>query len=307
MSGIIAILIAYFIWGAAPPIFKYVLTDIPPFTLAFIRFFVAGLIFIPFMMRNGHALKGKYLLHIILGGIWGISINVAFFFLGLQLAPSINVHIIGSLAPIVLYILSLVILKERAHPQIVKGMIISLLGAAVIVFAPILKAGIIHDTSYSVSSQIMGNAFFVLSMLGAVLIVIHTKKIAAKVDAFTITGIQFLVGAISFFPFMLNELQTWSFSQLTGVSWIGILYGVFFSSALAYFLHNYAIAKISAQQIGIYGYIMPIIAVIVAIPLLKEYPDVFFLLGAVLVFIGMFISERHPHYRKMHRRLHKVN
>jgi len=304
MSGIIAILIANLIWGAAPPIFKYVLTDIPPFTLGFIRFFFAALIFLPLMMRNIRKLKGKYLFHIILGGIWGISINVAFFFLGLQLAPSINVHIIGSLAPIVLYILSLVILKEKAHPQIIKGMLISLLGAAVIVFAPILKAEITHDTSYSISSQIMGNAFFILSMLGAVFIVIHTKKIVAKVDVFTITGIQFLVGAISFFPFMLNELQTWSFSQLTGVSWIGILYGVFFSSALAYYLHNYALKKIPAQQIGIYGYIMPVVAVIVAIPLLKEYPDAFFIVGSILVFLGMFISERHPHYKKLHKKLH---
>ncbi len=307
MPGVIAILIANLIWGAAPPIFKYVLTDIPPFTLGFIRFFVAGLIFLPFIMRNGHALKGKYLFHIILGGIWGISINVAFFFLGLQLAPSINVHIIGSLAPIVLYILSLVILKANAHPQIIKGMVISLLGAFIIVFAPILQAEITHDTSYSIPSQIMGNAFFIFSMLGAVFMVIHTKKVVQKVDPLSITGIQFLVGAISFFPLMLNELKTWSFSELTGVSWIGILYGIFLSSALAYYFHNYALKRIPAQQIGIYGYIMPVVAVIVAIPLLKEYPDVFFIVGAAFVFLGMFISERHPHYQKLHKRLHKVN
>jgi len=304
MSGTIAILIANLIWGAAPPIFKYVLTDIPPFTLGFIRVFFAALIFLPLMMRNAKNLKGKYLFHIIFGGIWGISINVAFFYLGLRLAPSINVHIIGSLAPIVLYILSLVILKEKAHPQIIKGMAISLLGAVIIVFAPILKAEITHDASYSIGSQLLGNAFFILSMLGAVFMVIHTKKIAAKVDVFTITGIQFFVGAISFFPFMLNELKTWTFSELTSVSWIGILYGVFFSSALAYYLHNFALRRIPAQQFGIYGYIMPVIAVIVAIPLLHEYPDLFFIVGAVFVFLGMFISERHPHYQKLHKKLH---
>ncbi|OGK12858.1 hypothetical protein A3A93_05100 [Candidatus Roizmanbacteria bacterium RIFCSPLOWO2_01_FULL_38_12] len=305
MPGVLAILIANLIWGVAPPIFKFVLTDIPPFTLGFIRFFVAGLIFVPFILKNGRSLKGKYLMHIIFGGIWGISINVAFFFLGLKLAPSINVHIIGSLGPIVLYILSLIILKEKAHPQIIKGMLISLLGAVIIVFAPIIQAGIKHDTTYSISSQIIGNIFFIMSMLGAVFMIIHIKKVAAKVDTSTITGIQFFVGAISFLPFMLNELKTWSFSELTSVSWIGILYGIFLSSALAYYLHNFAIKKIPAQQIGIYGYIMPVVAVIVAIPLLKEYPDLFFIVGAAFVFLGMFISERHPHYQKLHKRLHQ--
>src|SRR3989344_7622828 len=127
MQGTIAILIAYVIWGSAPPIFKFALTDIPPFTLAFIRFFIGGLFFIPFMIHTKSKLKGKYLMHIVLGGIWGISVNVAFFFLGLNLAPSINVHIIGALGPLVLYILSLIILKEKPHPQIIKGMFICLL------------------------------------------------------------------------------------------------------------------------------------------------------------------------------------
>lgn len=299
MSGTIAILIAYVIWGAAPPIFKFALTDIPPFTLAFIRFFIGGLFFIPFIIHTKSKLNGKYLMHIILGAIWGISINVAFFFLGLNLAPSINVHIIGSLGPLVLYILSLVILKEKPHPQIIKGMLICLLGVAFIVFAPIIKAGIDHDVSYSVSSYILGNVFFILSMLGAVFMIIHTKKLSGKVDVFTITSIQFFVGALSFLPFMLSELNTWSFAELTGISWVGILYGIFFSSVIAYFAHTYAISKISAQQIGVFSYIMPVVAVLVAIPLLGEFPDIFFVIGAVLIFVGVFVSERHPHFRKI--------
>ena len=303
MSGTIAILIAYIIWGAAPPIFKFALTDIPPFTLAFIRFFIGGLFFIPFIIHTKSKLNGKYLMHIILSGIWGTSIAVAFFFLGLNLAPSINVHIIGSLGPLVLYILSLIILKEKPHPQIIKGMFICLLGAVFIVFAPIIKAGITHDSSYSIPSYILGNLFYLLSMLGSVFMIIHTKKISGKVDTFTITGIQFFVGALSFLPFMLTELKSWSFSELTGISWVGILYGIFFSSVIAYIAHTYAISKISAQQIGVFSYIMPVIAVLVAIPLLHVYPDFFFIVGSIFVFIGMFISERHGHYRKIHAKI----
>ena len=52
MSGILAILIANIIWGAAPPVFKYALEGIPPFILAFIRFFSASLIFLPFIFKG---------------------------------------------------------------------------------------------------------------------------------------------------------------------------------------------------------------------------------------------------------------
>ncbi len=305
MVAILSVLLANIIWGAASPIFKYALHDIPPFTLAFIRFFFAGLLFVPFMMKSISHIKEKYMLHIVLGGFWGVSVNVAFFFLGLNLAPSINAPMIGALAPLALYVLSLFILKEKAHPQVIKGMLISFTGAIIIVFAPLLTSKITHASQYSISSQIMGNIFFLLAMIGGVLLVIHTKKVAEKVDFITITGIQFFVGAITFLPFMFNELQTWSFSALTKSSWVGIIYGIFFSSALAYVTHNYAIKKLSAQQIGIYNYIMPVIAVIVAIPLLGEYPDIFFIIGSIFVLVGIIVSERHPHLQKMHKKLHE--
>ncbi|HRN69679.1 MAG TPA: DMT family transporter [Candidatus Woesebacteria bacterium] len=305
MLAIFALIIANVIWGAASPIFKYALTDMPPFTLAFIRFFFAGLIFLPFISRKIHHIKGKYLMHVIVGGIWGVSINVAFFFQGLNLVSSINAPIIGAMGPLVLYVLSLFILKEKPHPQIMKGILFALTGVLIIVFAPLLRSPITHASEYSITSQIMGNTFFILAMLGAALHVIHTKKVANKVDPITLTGIQFFVGAISFLPFMIAELQTWSFSSLTQSSWIGIIYGIFFSSALGYVSQNYAIKKLPAQKVGIFSYMMPVVAVIVAMPLLGEYPDIFFLFGTLFVVVGIFISEKNPSLHNIEKKLHK--
>lgn len=303
MLAIFALIIANIIWGAASPIFKYALHDIPPFTLAFIRFFFAGFIFLPFLLKKMNKIKGKYMVHIILGGIWGVSVNVAFFFMGLNLTSSINAPIIGALGPLVLYILSLMILKEKPHPQIVKGMLFAFAGVIIIVFAPLFGSfgGLVFQNA--THAEITGNLFFILAMIGAVLHVIHTKKVADHVDPMTITGIQFFIGSFPFIPFMINELHDWSFTSLTTGSWVGILYGIFLSSAVGYFAHNYAIKKLPAQKVGIFGYMMPVIAVIVAIPLLGEYPDIFFIIGSLFVLGGIIISERHPHLHKIHKKL----
>lgn len=300
MSGVIAILIATIIWGAAPAIFKYSLTDIPPFTLAFIRFFGAGILFLPFMIRHGKILSAGEIKNILFGGLWGISINIAFFFLGLQLAPSINVHLIGSLGPILLYFLSLSMLGEKPHPQIIKGMLISLLGTIAIILGPFIENLQVGSLNTNATQTILGNMFFIMSTLGAVLIVVYTKKVSVSVDTYLLTGMQFLFGAMTFAPFMMYELQSWSFQSLTFSSWVGIIYGTIFSSAIAYFAHNYALTKISAQELGLYSYLMPVIGVFVAIPLLGEYPDRYFMAGALLIFLGIFISERH---QKKHRSL----
>ncbi|MFA9289178.1 MAG: DMT family transporter [Weeksellaceae bacterium] len=305
MPGIIAILIANLIWGAAPPIFKFGLQDIPPFTLAFIRFFGAGLIFLPFALKYHKPLNGDQLKNITLGGIWGISINIAFFFAGLPLAPSINVHIISALGPLVLYILSLALLKEKPHSEVLKGIMLSLVGVCVIVFAPLIRGQISAAPALAVGPMLMGNLFFALSMLGAVMITIYTKKIKPEVHPLVLTTYQFFIGSIPFIPFMLRELQTWSFTQLTPENWLVVGYGMILSSGVAYVAHNYAVTRLTAQEIGVFTYMMPVVAVLVAIPLLGEYPDMFFVIGAICVIIGMIFSQRHPHYREVRKKLKK--
>ena len=294
MSGFIAILTATIVWGAGSPIFKYSLSDIPPFTLAFIRFFTAAFIFLPLAVSHYKKMTPKLWWHLIMGAFWGISLNVAFFFLGLQLAPSINATIIGSIGPILLYVLSLRLLREKPHPQIIHGMMISLIGVLIIILAPIIKSTQFHTlTAQAGWNTFLGNLCFIGAMIGGIMFTIDNKQLAGKVHPYTVTGFQFVIGSLAFVPFMFNELQTWSFQQLTDKSWVGIIYGVFFSSALAYFAQNYALTKLSAQQVGMFTYIMPVAAVVVAIPLLGEYPDLFFMLGAATVFLGILIGERH--------------
>ncbi|QQS43429.1 EamA family transporter [Candidatus Roizmanbacteria bacterium] len=293
MSGIIAILTATIIWGAGSPIFKYALSDIPPFTLAFIRFFTASFIFLPLAVSHYKKMTPKLWWHLIMGAFWGISVNVSFFFLGLQLSPSINATIISSIGPILLYVLSLRLLKEKPHPQIIRGMVISLLGVLIIILAPLIKSTQLHMlTEQAGFSAFLGNLCFIAAMIGGIMITIDNKQLAGKVHPYTVTGFQFLIGSLAFVPFMFYELQSWSFQELTDKSWIGILYGVFLSSALAYFAQNYALTKLSAQKVGMFTYIMPVAAVLVAVPLLGEYPDIFFMLGAAAVFVGILVGER---------------
>jgi drug/metabolite transporter (DMT)-like permease len=90
-----------------------------------------------------------------------------------------------------------------------------------------------------------------------------------------------------FVPFVLGEIQNISVDDFTFRSWIGIIYGIFFSSALAYFANNYALTKMSASKIGMFHYVMPIASLLVAVPLLGEMPDVFFIVGSILVAIGV--------------------
>ncbi|MEX1052604.1 MAG: DMT family transporter [Patescibacteria group bacterium] len=287
MNPIIALIIANIIWGAGAPIFKLALTNVPPFLFVFLRFFIAALLLIPFVLKEqGGFLKIRDYKNLFLAGFFGVTLHISTYFLGLIKTQSINAPIIASASPVFLFFLSVIFLKEKVNFKVLYGMFLSLVGVLVIVFAPIFRKGLI-DFGASIEGNtllIMSTIFFIISAL------IH-KKILNKVRPYTVAFWTFLFGSLPIIPLVINELQTWSITQLNFFGAFGIIYGIFLNTVLAYALYYYGMSKIRAQEVGTFFYIDPVIAILIAIPLLGEFPDKFFAIGTFLVFLGLYLSQ----------------
>ena len=241
----------------------------------------------------------RHLFEICLGAFFGITINIAFFFLALPKTNSINAPIIGSSQPIFLFIFSVFFLKEKVRKKVLLGILIAFMGVLMIILSPLLLN---HGTTILQKEVALeGNIFLVIASIGSILYTIITKKVLEHVNCTVTTYLGFLFGSLTFIPFMFVELQKWSFSQLDIQGWVGIIFGAFFSSALAYGLFMYGISKIDAQEVGIFTYIDPVIAVLLAIPLLGEYPTPIFFIGSVCIFAGIVIAEGRLHWHPLHR------
>lgn len=295
MNPILALIIANVIWGAASPIFKFALTNVPPFTLAFLRFFIAGIIFIPLVIGKWQKLEMRDWFKLILLGFFGISLNISFYFLGLRMTESINAPIIASSGPVIIYILSILFLKEKIKFKKTVGMAIGLIGVLVIIFSPF-----IIDGKKIAMGEINGNIFFFIATMGAVLQTVFARDIMKKVNVFQASVVTFFFGALTFTPFLFNEFRTWGFQDLNINGWTGIIFGAVFSSAIGYGLFYYGLRKIEAGDAGIFTYIDPVTAVIIAIPLLHEYPSVLYFFGSILVFGGIYLAEGRIHWHPFH-------
>ncbi len=283
-KAILALIIANMIWGAASPIFKWSLTNIPPFTLAFLRFSIASFLLFPFSYKN-LAIKQKDILSIAGIGFFGVFINISFFFLGLNLAPSINAPMIASSGPIVLIFLSILFLREKPKHKLIVGTLISLIGVLVIITRPFLETG-------TTNGALVGNIFFLIATIGAVLHALLSKELLEKYPPAVVTFWSFIVGSILFIPFFLKEAADPLFlTNLDIRAIVGIFFGALLSSALAYFLYEWAIKKIAVNEIGIFTYIDPVVAILIAIPLLGEEITPAYVLGSAFVFLGIFFAE----------------
>lgn len=291
-GAILALICANLIWGAAPPIFKWALADVGPFTLAFLRFGIAALVFLPITWGN-YKIQRKDILKVIFMGLLGITINISFFFMGLELAPSINASLIGSAGPIFIIIGSFLFLKEIPRKRVIIGAIIGLLGVFLLILIPFFKSG----------SQLapLGNLFYVLSLLGAVGQTLLARRVMTRYLAVTIAFWSFIIGTLTFFPFFINEvLRNGFLPNITVQGATGIIFGGFLSSALAYYLYYYALRYLQAAEVSIFVYMDPLITILIAYPLLGEIPDLTFGIGALLVFGGIFIAEGRLHYHPLH-------
>ena len=231
-QAILALIIANLIWGAASPIFKWSLTSISPFILAFLRFFLASIILLPFAYKEFKQIKLQLLPKIAIFTLLGVTFNISFYFLGLKLAPSINAAIIASIQPFILVLMGAWFLKENITRREVIAAVVSFLGILVIIIAPLVSDG------YKAEMFLIGNLFFLLATMGAIGHALVSKKVLNKDILLGVTFISFFIGSVTFLPFAFYEhLQNPMWYLNLGVpGYVGIVYGSVFSSALAYWL-----------------------------------------------------------------------
>lgn len=293
-KAILALILANIIWGAAAPIFKWALENIEPFTLAFLRFALATLIIIPFLKVNELKIQKDDILKIFLLAFSGVTINIGFFFLALTLTASINAPIIASSAPIFIIIGSIFLLREHPGMRKIIGGIIGLMGVLTIVLLPVLENGI--------DGSIFGNIFLIVATIASVLHVITLKELTPKYSPLSLVFWTFSIGALTFLPLLLYEVSQSGFlSNIDIKGFIGITYGAIFTSVIAYSFLHFATKYVLASEVGLFLYIDPIIAIVIAAPLLGEIPSSTFLIGAFLVFLGIYIAEGRIHYHPFHR------
>lgn len=290
--AVLSLIIANIIWGAAPPIFKWSFSEIQPFTLAFIRFLIASAILYPFVRNKLKIHKEDWLILMFISVI-GLTFHIAYYYVGLQLSSSINVPIISSAAPLFIIIGSTLFLHEKLKKKVMQGALISLIGVLIIVMRPLIEGGI--------NNSLIGNLMFIVSMGLSVFYTLLLKEIAPKYNPLTLTFWIFLLTAISFSPFILFESVNSSFLfNFDTKSIIGILFGALLSSTVAYSLQTFAIKYIAANEVAVFSYVDPIVAIIIAKPLLGETITTTFITGAALIFFGIFVSEGRFHYHPIH-------
>ena len=290
------LLIVAAIWGIAGPVIKYTLPDFPPMIFLTYRFFISTVLMLPIVW----ALKPKFptvkreIVMLTIAGLLGSSINLGLLFFGYEKSNVLDGVILGNTSPIFVILGGVLLLKEKITKKEILGIIITFIGALLIVVEPLINGG------YTKGSSLLGNLLIILANISWVFyIVISKKELKHKIDILLMTAYMFTLGFLTTLPFalfqtkgILNLLLIISTAPLT--AHLGVWYMAVLSGSLAYFLYQEGQKKIEASEATLFAYLSPLFAAPLAVFWLNEKLTIPFIIGTAIIVIGVFIAE----YRK---------
>jgi len=223
----------------------------------------------------------------ILCGICGIGVNQLLFFSGLNLTSPISASLLQTIAPIVVVIASAVLLSEKITLPRVLGIAVGAAGAASLILSRNAQAAIYPHAT-------VGNLFILANATVFGLYLVLVQPLMRKYHAFTVLARVFLVGAIIAVPFGWREALHAPYATFPLYIWLEIGYMVLFLTILAYLLNNWALKYASPALLGVYIYLQPVLAVLIAVSLGKDHLTWGKAGQAVLIFLGVWLVSQKP-------------
>lgn len=223
----------------------------------------------------------------VLCGVIGIGLNQLLFFAGLNLTSPISASLLQTISPIVVVLASAMLLSEKITLSRLLGILVGAAGAAALILSrPSQAATYPHAT--------LGNIYILLNATAFGLYLVLVAPLMRKYHPFTVLGRIFLVGAVVAVPVGWRDALAANYAHFPAYIWAEIFYMVAFLTILAYLLNNWALKFASPALLGVYIYLQPVLAVLIAVALGKDVFTWDKAGQALLIFVGVWLVSRKP-------------
>jgi len=283
LPGLLSGLAAASIWGGMYVVSKVVLNVVPPFTLLVMRLMLGILsLGIVIALRPKANITSRQARQIFLVGFVGYGVSLGFQFVGTKLSTASNGSLVTSATPAFILIFAPFLLSEKTTTRRIIALIISTLGVV----------AVIDPRNAELSPALFwGNMSLLAAALTWALYSVLVRKVTQTADVVTSTTIMLAGGLPSGLLLSTWEIKTQGIGTITWGIIGGILFLGIISTAIAMFLWNYAFAELPAALASLTFFAQPVVGSLLGWMFLKETITPLFLIGGVLIAIGLVVSS----------------
>jgi len=273
------------IWGANFAVVKTALAQIAPLPLTAIRFLIAAfLLMLLLWRREGDcAFPKENFWKLIWLGLIGNTAYQALFACGFALTTSANASLILTTTPAMTALIGGLTGIERISRNVIAGVALAFAGIAIVM----------GSRGVALSSQTLtGDLLIFASVFCWTAYVLGMRTVSGNISSLRATTLTLITGTPGLFLLGLPGLMKTDWSRAGGA----VVFAIVYSSALAlvvcYLLYNRNVRLIGGVRTTIYGCAIPVVAALVAWPVLGEKPALAQGAGAILIIAGVLATRR---------------
>ena len=275
---------AVVLWGASFSVTRAAVQEIPPLTLAFLRFTLATLVLWPVVRRRWGRLsvapedrRTAFAL-----GFVGVTLYFLFENVGLRYTTASHGALIVATVPLA-SVLAEAAARRRLPPTPVLGGLLAALAGV----------GLIVDWRGGGEASLLGDSLLfgaVFSWVGYTFLV---RRLSRRYPNLWITHAAMAVGAVTLFPLAVVEMALHPWTPPSPAAWGAVAYLGVFCSALAYLLWNRAIPVLGVSVTNNLIYGIPLVGVLTGVLALGEPFTPALFAGGALILGGVAVAHRH--------------
>jgi drug/metabolite transporter (DMT)-like permease len=272
---------AVLIWGLIPVGTRFFVQRLDPFTFNFIRFAASCAACLPLFLRarpwRWPRADQRLLLLCALLAVPGYNMPVAW---AAQTLPAAEIGLLIATEPVLIVAFTVMLKRTRVSTHLVVGCVVALAGVALVtgLFTSALSfpwraslAVVAGAASWSLYTAISGG-------------------LNERHGAFGVTGSMVVIGALGLAGISWPMMPASPWPDLpTGLSLAAMGLA---SSTVGFFLWNHAGARMPAEKVGLFLYLIPIVALAGGTWLLGEPLTASLLAGGTLTIAGVWIASR---------------
>ncbi len=286
------LLLTMFLWGLAWPVGRLLATDLPPVSIAALRYAIVVPVLFGILKIRGQPirLERKWIVNLVVMGVFSTTLYQVFFLYGVRYAAASDDSIVIGIGPVLIAIMASFVLNERLTKTKGLGFISGLAGIGVISLL---------SPNTAVLNRLLGIS---LVFGGAVAYAIYTVTLrrfvganradntSSALSSLAILAWISLFGWVFLIPLSLSEAP-WTFSW-SPVSWLGIVYLALLSTVVGYFFYVEGVSKIGAGRAAIFGNLVPVFGVITSVLLLHENLSPWHGVSFLLILAGVVLVNK---------------
>lgn len=281
----LSMLLVVLIWGGNFSLVKLALQQIPPLAFSALRFTIATvLLMLILRWREGRVrLPAGALWKLIWLGVVGNTVYQFFFSLGLSITTAANSALLVATTPVWVALLGAVVGVERLTRSVAAGVALAFAGIALVIAARGLTLS---------RATLPGDALVLTGVVCWSIYTLGVRTLPKSISSLRITALTMLTGTPGLVVLGAPGLLSIEWKRLGVSAWGGLAYAALLALVVAYVLWNLSIRKVGGSRTAVYTCVTPLVAAVVAWPLLGERPVPLQAVGAVLIVVGVLLTRR---------------